>query len=127
VYGLVQQTSTPLGVNTDSISLGLQGSTGQLFLNVREASTDRVNLFVPAGGAITSGTFHKVAVCYKQGDYRISRAGFSATDAYSATFPAGLQSLGFNNISANWPAVWFKSVKYFPTRLPNSQMDAWSA
>jgi hypothetical protein len=127
VYGLVQQTSTPLGVNTDSISLGLQGSTGQLFLNVREASTDRVNLFVPAGGAITSGTFHKVAVCYKRGDYRISRAGFSATDAYSATFPAGLQSLGFNNISANWPAVWFKSVKYFPTRLPNSQMDAWSA
>jgi hypothetical protein len=127
VYGFVQQTSTPLGVNTDSISLGLQGSTGQLFLNVREASTDRVNLFVPAGGAITSGTFHKVAVCYKRGDYRISRAGFSATDAYNATFPAGLQSLGFNNISANWPAVWFKSVKYFPTRLPNAQMDAWSA
>jgi hypothetical protein len=127
-WGFVEQTTAPFSTQNNSITLGLSGSNGRPFLNVTENNINRGDAFIPAGGAISQNTFFKMSSCYKQGDYRISRAGTSGTLTYSATYPTSLPTLHFAGINgAHISAVWYKSWKYFPTRLPNAQMDAWSA
>jgi hypothetical protein len=129
LFAFVSQTASGFSVSPQSISLGVDASTSRPFLNLTESSTNRGDAFIPVGaGTITQGTFFKLSSCYKQGDYRISRAGTSGTLTYSATYPTSLPTLYFNGIDgAPHRAVWYRSFKYFPTRLSNAQMDAWSA
>ncbi len=128
MFGFLSQTAPSFSTAPQSITIGLSGSDARPFLNLTQASTNRGDAFIPAGGAISQNTFFKMSSCYKQGDYRISRAGTSGTLTYSATYPTSLPTLHFNGIDGAYlRSVWYRSFKYFPTRLPNEQMDAWSA
>jgi hypothetical protein len=115
------QTFASIDTNaTNRISLyNGSGTTGFMF--VRNGGTTQAGLTT---GTITVGSVYKLAGAYKADDFAASSNGATPVTDVSGTIPTvaklyiGAYTLG------NYCNGWVQGFTYYPTRLPNTQLQA---
>ncbi len=102
-----------------------QISTGTFWV-VTTASSDVAAINFSGGAA---NTVYRTASAYAVDDYALSRNGGTVVTDTLGALPTGLTTLrlGCDNAGANQLNGWLRRVVYYPTRLPNSTLQALAA
>jgi hypothetical protein len=131
LFALTASSSVVTATGTvANFNIGVAASnSNRPFLNTFNTSNNDVDIYVPVGAAVSNNVEFGVTAAYKSGDWRISSKNLAATSTYAtvsyATWGNNLFLSGINTIQL--PAIWYKHLKFYPIRLPNSQMDTLSA
>ena len=109
------------GSESTSIGLGAWGPTTTL---VGYIVSGGVVQAAPSTGAVGSSAF-KNSFAYKENDFAASRDGGAVVTDTSGVVPTGLTTLriGRNALNAEFLNGHIKSIKYYPRRLSNTQLQ----
>lgn len=114
------------GVSTNQDSILAQVLSGSV-MSVRVRSPATTDAAVLASGSLTSGTATKLAFAYKVNDFAASLNGVApATDTSGAVPSAAIRMFIGANSFGNSVNGTIKSIRYYPTRLSNAQLQALS-
>ena len=83
---------------------------------------------VLSASSVTAGTFIKAAYCYKTNDFALCQnAGTVLTDT-SGAVPTGFSTLFIGSVESNVGRLsgYIKNIYYYPQRLTNAQLQAFS-
>lgn len=131
---VVEATGYVVDTNTRSIlSAYASGATSNniLFINAVQRQFQINNSGNQAdidGGTPASGVVTKAAGAYAANDFALSLGGAAVVTDTSGTIPTvdtlaiGASSLGTTQLNG-----WVRSIRYYPTRLSNAQLQALSA
>jgi len=94
------------------------------FMNSYIVSANNVDTYVPLAGAVTNGVSFKLAARCQAALHRITRGtGLSGSSSYNG-FPAGLANLYFGATDGAYQtSTHYARVKFFPSGIPDAQMD----
>ena len=79
--------------------------------------------------ALTQSVNVKLAGAYKVNDFALSANGSAVTTDTSGALPVGLNTLRIGAYSTGGSVLcgWLRSIRYYPTRLPNAALQALTA
>ena len=109
------------GVQTDVIQFIQTETTNQ----VNSAVWDGSSFQTGSGKTLLSGTRYKVAFAVKENNMNASYDGSIGTDDTSATLPVMTEmDIGsYSQFSGNQATAHYNSLRYYPTRLTNAQLQ----
>lgn len=104
--------------------LANNGVSSQFFADVVNATVTQATLFT---GSLTANVARKVAFAYAAADFALSDNGGAVTTVGAGTLPT-VNALAIGNQSGGGGALngHIQSLKYYPTRLTNAQLQALS-
>ena len=103
-------------------------SSGAYRLRVTAASVNQA--LVGVVNPVAANTTYKLAGAYRVNDFAASANGGAVGTDTSGTVPTGLSYLAIGSSSSVGANSWnghIRSIKYFPTRLSNAQLQALTA
>jgi hypothetical protein len=130
IFCLTQSSSISTATGTfPAINVGVAASgQNRPFLNAFVNANNDVDIYAPVGAAVTNGTEFGIAACYKAGDWRISSKSLAATASFASVGSNWGVNLFMSQINGvPMTQLWYKQLRFYPTRLSNAQMDALSA
>ena len=110
-------------------SVHIDNQSGNMRAAYRSGSTEVAAIVLGAIG--TAGTTNKIATAYAVNDFAASRNGVLGTSDTSGALPVSLTQLNIG-VDDRLSAIYYtsnhiKSIAYYNTRLPNSQLRAMTA
>lgn len=121
-----QQRAMEFNNGTNSNLMGLTAHNAGFGAAARLlVATSGVTVADISAGGTTAGVVYKVAGAYKQDDFAVVRTGGSVgTDTSGSIPPVDRLYVGDSIASNRQLYGWLRSLAYWPTRLPNEQLQA---
>jgi hypothetical protein len=123
------------GTNQNVLALTNGGSSDRMFIyrsvsgnsTLGQVDAGSVNqLSVGSAGALAINTIRKSSLAYAAADFAFSENGLAPTTQSSGSLPTGLNALNIGVNSAGTGAYLnghIRRIRYYPTRLPNAQLQ----
>jgi len=91
--------------------------------------SDSSNVFFSNAGSVTAGQLVTSGICYKTNDFAVARNGSTPSTDTSGTVPSQPNRLLIGGLDANILPLngHMKSIKYYPKRLSNAELQAMTA
>ena len=118
------RTVAAINDNTSNESIHIRTISADPFFTVTDGGVVQANL---DAGSIAAGTTYKIAGAYALNDFAVSINGGSVVAGTSGTLPTVTQLEMGSLASTNFLNGHIRSIKYFPTRLSNTQLQALTA
>ncbi|MBO6755461.1 MAG: hypothetical protein JJ902_03990 [Roseibium sp.] len=113
-----------LGDSNDDIDILFQSSTGLLYGSVRAGGAIQGS----SGVVVNQTNLNKIAFAFQDDDLMAGVNGSLGDADLSATIPTGLTEATIGSAGGLNPTEGFiRRFMYFPSRVPNATLQAWTA
>jgi hypothetical protein len=120
-YRSLLQASNAGSTNYNNIRNANPTPTTAITNNQVVASTLQANLI---STTFAANTTVKTSLAYKTNDFAAVTNSAAPITGTSGSVPSDLINLAFNGGAFNSGQTWFRSIRYYPTRLSNAQLQA---
>lgn len=107
--------------NTNSVRIRGNGATTELAVYAGAAFTVQLN-----GGARAANTVYKVGGAAKSTDYGISVNAATPVGQLSGAYPSGINQMQIGGDGTDFMNGWLRSIRAWPQRLINAEIQAFS-
>lgn len=109
------------GTINNTIQLANAASNTAAYMEVRDTLVIQASM---TAGSFTAGSYVKNALAYKANDFALTSNGSAITSDSSGSVPTiNKLTLGSHNAGGNYINGGLKSFKYYPSRVPNTQLQ----
>jgi hypothetical protein len=116
------------GTTSNRMAVYQNGSLTQIGFDVTTGGVAQANTI---GSVASVGNVNKIAAAYKANDFAISANGGAVVTDVSGTVPSGINVLRFGRDTTGSSSTildgHIRSIRYYPSRLGNSQLQALTA
>ena len=136
---VVEASSFGIGSNIPTFLIASNGSAGE-YVRLNGSSGYTIRLLVQAGSVqvanitagsgLVSGVYTKAACAYAANSFQAAANGALGTEDTSGVLPSGVNQMLFGSFfgsAGTYLNGHIRSIKYFPTRLSNAQLQALTA
>lgn len=120
------QTILQIDDGTTANRIVFAASSSNSLLNVVTSAGVGTNVLTPATTYVAA-TSYKHAFAVSNLDFQLAINGTLGTQVTTGAMPISVNALRFGTNITTFASIWFQSLAYYPTRLPNATLQAITA
>jgi hypothetical protein len=117
------QTILQIDDGTTANRIVFAASSSNSLLNVVTSASVATNVLTPANTYVAA-TSYKHAFAVSNLDFQLAINGTLGTQVTTGAMPISVNALRFGTNLSTFASIWFQSLAYYPTRLPNATLQA---